>query len=135
MVSTSPENESSFIYPESEADDGIYSNKNASTSYWVSVGNPNGYALDANADISILKSNLNNPAPAISAMVNIDFVKSIRQIRWVIKTEGFNGEFEYNDGNVNLSFTDEEAPKYFPVPAGLRMNIDADPEQAGVQVL
>ena len=57
LISTDPANEAEFLAPETEQDDGIYSNAYANngkgTSWWVRIGNENGYALDANQTISL----------------------------------------------------------------------------------
>lgn len=140
LVSPAPEDESAYIYPETSADDGIYANSNPdATAYWVRIGDDKGYALDANQQLKIAKESFTNsalekvPDNISSICCGETLTKSVRQIRWVIRTEGFDEEFELDGEKIRITLTDEEAGKYFPVPVGLRMNVDADPDQDGIQ--
>ncbi|MFQ9093389.1 MAG: hypothetical protein ACLR5S_03175 [Ruminococcus sp.] len=62
-----------------------------------------------------------------SGKINLN--KSIRQVRWVIRTEGFTETIS----GTQVELTDAEAPRYFPVPKGLYMNADADDAEEGRQ--
>ena len=71
-----------------------YANNGKGTSWWVRIGNENGYALDANQTISLETGKLHFDSTneqlkkeITSGKINLN--KSIRQVRWVIRTEGF----------------------------------------------
>lgn len=138
LISTDPANEAEFLAPETEQDDGIYSNAYANngkgTSWWVRIGNENGYALDANQTISLETGKLyfdstNEQLKQEITSGKINLNKSIRQVRWVIRTEGFTETIS----GTQVELTDAEAPRYFPVPKGLYMNADADDAEEGRQ--
>ena len=125
LISTDPGRESEFLVPETEKDDGIYSNTYANngdgTSWWVRIGDEEGYALDTNEIIALEEENLqfdSTNEKLQEHLSEIDLSKSIRQVRWVIRTEGFSDDSQ--------TYTDAEAPRYYPVPKGFYMDVDAD---------
>ena len=76
---------------------------------WRILGSENGYGLTENVQLSV---------PA-------EYEKNVYQIRWVIKTEPFTAD--------GVSYNEEQAPIYYPVPVGFRLDVDADPMQDGKQ--
>ena len=72
---------------------------------WQTIGNLKGYSLTDNAVIDIQKD-------------YPDLVEHTYQIRWVIKAEGFEAN--------GTTYSDEQAPIYYPVPVGFRLDVDAD---------
>ena len=101
--------EAEFLAPETEQDDGIYSNAYANngkgTSWWVRIGNENGYALDANQTISLETGKLHFDSTneqlkkeITSGKINLN--KSIRQVRWVIR-QRLHGDNFRNPGRTD----------------------------------
>ncbi|MCU6761032.1 Serine-aspartate repeat-containing protein D precursor [uncultured Roseburia sp.] len=73
---------------------------------WQTIGKTQGYGLTENAVIDFEKDYK-------------ELADSTYQVRWVVKCESFTGE-------DNTKYSDVQAPVYYPVPAGFRMDIDAD---------
>ena len=87
LISTDPANETQFLAPETEQDDGIYSNtytnSGKGTSWWVRIGDERGYALDANVSIPLEEGNLHfdSTNAALQSEItsgSVDLNKSIR---------------------------------------------------------
>ena len=114
----------------------VYSNACANsgkgTSWWVRIGEKQGYALDANQTISLEAGNLHFDSTnqkLQQQLSQLNLKKSIRQVRWVIRTEGFTETIS----GTQVRLTNAEAPRYFPVPKGLYVNADADDTTEGRQ--
>ncbi|SCH12423.1 Serine-aspartate repeat-containing protein D precursor [uncultured Ruminococcus sp.] len=80
---------------------------------WITLGKQDGYRLDENATIDIGKD-------------YPQYQRQIYQVRWVIKTQGFISE-------EGVTYSAEQAPIYYPVPAGFRLDVDASDQLDGKQ--
>lgn len=102
-----------LVSDDPRAETGYYYPGKGDSKNWQRIGNQAGYAIGESTSINIAET-----YPGLMG--------KIYQIRWVIKTEAFTAA-----GGTH--FNEVQAPIYYPVPVGFRLDVDADEVESGKQ--